>query len=65
MYYEQSICRCSKLGEELRREEERQHALKMEGFNVYQQYIKEGAEAFATKKVLALIFFIVNHVTQL
>ena len=41
----------SELGQQLKEEEERQHKLKLEGYEVYQAYVRQGTEARAAKQV--------------
>jgi hypothetical protein len=44
----------SDLGQKLKEEEERLHKLKLEGYEIYQEYIKQGMEARTTKQVIVI-----------
>jgi len=51
--YDELICLCdfSELGKKLREEQEREHKLKIEGYDIYQGYVKQGMDTRIMKQV--------------
>jgi hypothetical protein len=47
-------CNSRELGQQLKEEEDRLHKLKLEGYEVYQDYVKQGTEARIAKQVRML-----------
>ena len=56
MIFKHSVCSSpispffSELGQQLKEEEERLHQLKLEGHEVFQEYVQQGKEAIASKQ---------------